>query len=213
MMLCKNPNPMAYSPDDGPDFFDLVVLSLARRDTLAPFLFIRCLNLDEAISSLNQKPRKLLDQFTYFTSSISSTESNVNLCIGKSWSVMDMLLTIGKSDLSEKIRWEYAKVVVVSLLLFGCIIWTLMNFTKSLMGTKQECYMMFWTNSISSTPLNSSSMTTYLPSQKPSKLDRWSKGELISYILLWTPAHGHTSVGWPAKKLYTSVSVQSLNGI
>ena len=36
-------------------------------------------------------------------------------------------------------------------------------------GTKQEYYMLFWTNPESNTPQNSSSMDTYLPSNKPSK--------------------------------------------
>ena len=72
------------------------------------------------------------------------------------------------------------------------------------MGTTQECYML-WTNPGSSTLQNSDYMDTYLPSHKPSnenKLDSeycwWSKSQLISNILLWTPTHGHTSTDWPA---------------
>ena len=38
-----------------------------------------------AISSLNAKPLKFEDQFSYSRSNISSTESNVNICIGKAW--------------------------------------------------------------------------------------------------------------------------------
>ena len=38
---------------------------------------------DGAISTLGSKPLKLIDQFTYFGSNISSTESDVNICIGK----------------------------------------------------------------------------------------------------------------------------------
>ena len=40
---------------------------------------------------------------------------------------------------------------------------------KSLMGTTQGSYVLFWTNPGSSTPQNSSCTATYLPSQKPSK--------------------------------------------
>ena len=34
-----------------------------------------------AISTLSGKPLKLVDKFTYFSSIISSTESDVNICI------------------------------------------------------------------------------------------------------------------------------------
>ena len=40
-------------------------------------------NQDGAISSLNGKFLKLVDQFIYLGSDISSTESDVNICIGK----------------------------------------------------------------------------------------------------------------------------------
>ena len=37
----------------------------------------------DTTSSLNGKPLKLIDQFIYLNSNISSTESNNNICIGK----------------------------------------------------------------------------------------------------------------------------------
>ena len=40
-------------------------------------------NQNDAISSLNKKPLKLVDQFIYFGSNISSTESDVNRHISK----------------------------------------------------------------------------------------------------------------------------------
>ena len=36
---------------------------------------------EEAISTLSGRPRKLEDKFTYFGSNISSTESDVNICL------------------------------------------------------------------------------------------------------------------------------------
>ena len=44
-----------------------------------------CFKQDEAIATLNPKPKKLIDQFKYLGSNISSTESNVNICIGRSF--------------------------------------------------------------------------------------------------------------------------------
>ena len=62
------------------------------------------------------------------------------------------------------------------------------------MGTTQEYYILFWTNSGSNTPQNSSCMTTYFLSPKTIQIRQTkhvghycrSKDELISNILLWT---------------------------
>ena len=40
-------------------------------------------NQDNAILSLDSKSLKLIPQFIYLSSNISSTESDVNICIGK----------------------------------------------------------------------------------------------------------------------------------
>ena len=42
-----------------------------------------CFKQDEAISTLNGKPLKLVDQFIYLGSNISFTESIVNIHLGK----------------------------------------------------------------------------------------------------------------------------------
>ena len=61
-------------------------------------------NQNCVISSLKDKPLKLVDQFIYIGSNISSTESHVNIRIGKAWIVIDMLIIIWKSDLYDKIK-------------------------------------------------------------------------------------------------------------
>ena len=40
------------------------------------------------ISGLSGKPPKLVDQLTYLNSTISSTESDVNICLAKAWNAM-----------------------------------------------------------------------------------------------------------------------------
>ena len=52
-------------------------------------------NSDEAISTFIGKLLKLVDQF--FSNNISSTESDVNICIGMAWIVIDSLSTKWKS--------------------------------------------------------------------------------------------------------------------
>ena len=83
-----------------------------------------CFNKDGAISSLNGKPLKFVDQFIYLSSNISSTESNVNICIGKVRTAIDRLLIIWKSDLSDKIKLEFFQTVAMSVQLYGSTIWT-----------------------------------------------------------------------------------------
>ena len=49
---------------------------------------------DDAIFTLNNKSLKLFDYFTYQSSDIPSTESDVNILIWEVWIAIDRLLTI-----------------------------------------------------------------------------------------------------------------------
>ena len=53
------------------------------------------------ISTLNGGFLKLVDKFTYLGSSVSSTESDINMCQTKAWTAIDRPLLIWKSDLSH----------------------------------------------------------------------------------------------------------------
>ena len=61
-------------------------------------------NEDGAISSLNGKPLILVDHFIFLGSNISSTESDVNIRLGKKRVVIVRLTTIWKSDLSDNLK-------------------------------------------------------------------------------------------------------------
>ena len=56
-----------------------------------------CFKQKEAISTL-----KLVDQFTYLDNNISSTKSDINICLMKAWDAIERLLIIWKSNLSDK---------------------------------------------------------------------------------------------------------------
>ena len=60
-----------------------------------------CFKGEGAISTLNSRPRKLVDKFIYISSNISSTESDVNICLAKAWIALDKLLIIWKSNQSH----------------------------------------------------------------------------------------------------------------
>ena len=79
------------------------------------------------ISTWSWKQMKLVDQFTYFGSNISSTETDVNIHRGKACTTIDRLSFIWKSVLSDKIKWDFLLAVVVPLLMYGCTTWMLMK--------------------------------------------------------------------------------------
>ena len=83
-----------------------------------------CFKREEAISSLSGKPLKLIDKFTYLSSSISSTISDVNIHLSKVQTVIDMLSILRKTDLFDKIKRDFFQAVAVSILLYGCTTWT-----------------------------------------------------------------------------------------
>ena len=77
------------------------------------------------ISTLNGSSLKLVDKFTYLGSSVSSTEKDINIRLVKSWTAIDRLSVIWKSDLTDKIKYSFFQAVVVLILLYGCTTCTL----------------------------------------------------------------------------------------
>ena len=100
-------------------------------------------NHDGTISTLNGKPLKLVDHFTYLGSNISTNESDVNIRTAKSRTIIDRLLIKWKSDLSDKIKWEFFQAVAVSLLLYGCITWTWTKLLEKKPETTKRCGVLF----------------------------------------------------------------------
>ena len=77
---------------------------------------------DGTIFTLQDKPLKFVSQFTYLSSNISSTESNVIICLDKAWAAIDRLTTTWKYNLSYKIKLKFLQIIAVSVLLYGCVI-------------------------------------------------------------------------------------------
>ena len=112
-----------------------------------------CFRQNRAIAILNGKLLKLVNQFIYLSSNISSTESNVSVHIGKAWTAIDKLSIIWKCSLSHEIKCEFFLGVAVSILLYSCNTWALAKCIekKDRWQTTQEGYVLFWTNLGSST--------------------------------------------------------------
>ena len=127
-------------------------------------------NLEGDISTLNCSSLKLVDKFTYLSSSISSTESDISMCLVKAWTAIDRLLIIWKSDLSDKIKWNFIRASVETLLLYGCTTWMRTKCMKKKLGRNYTRMLQAILNkSWKEYPQNSSCMATYFLSLKPLK--------------------------------------------
>ena len=63
-----------------------------------------CFNQTGDISTLGGSPLKLVDKFTYFGSSVSTTEKDIAMRLTKAWTAIDRLLVIWKSDQPNKMK-------------------------------------------------------------------------------------------------------------
>ena len=77
------------------------------------------------ISTLDGSSLKLVDKFTYLGSSVSSTEKDIDTQLTKAWTAIDKLSIIWMSDLTDEMKRTFFQAAVVSILLYGCITWTL----------------------------------------------------------------------------------------
>ena len=93
-----------------------------------------CYNYTGDISTQDGTPLKLVDNFTYQRSSVSSTEKDTDTWLTKAWTAIDRLSIIWKSDLTDKMKRSFFQAVVVSILLYGCTTWTLTKRLEKLDG-------------------------------------------------------------------------------
>ena len=89
-----------------------------------------CYNQIGDIPTLDGTSLKLVDKFTYLSSSVPSTEKDIDTRLTKAWTVIDRLSIIWKSELTDKIKRSFFQTAVVSILLYGCTTWTLTKWLK-----------------------------------------------------------------------------------
>ena len=153
-----------------------------------------CFNQRGGISTLNGSSLKLVDKFTYLGSSISSTEKDID--------------TRWKSDLTDKIKRSFFLAAVVSILLYGCTIWTLTKqMEKRPDGNYTRMLRVILNKSWRQHPTKHQLYGHLPPITKIIKVRRtrhagqcWrSRDELIIDVLLWTPSHSRAKAGRPAR--------------
>ena len=156
-------------------------------------------NQTSDISTLDRTSLKLEDRFTYLGSSISSTEKDIDTRLTKAWTAIDKLSIIWKSDLTDKMKCSFFQAAAVSILLYGCITWTLTKrLEKKLDGSYTRMLRAILNKSWRQHPTRHQLYGHLPPFTKAIQARRtrhaghcWrNKDELISDVLLWTPTYG-----------------------
>ena len=167
-----------------------------------------CYNQTGDISTLDGTSLKLVDKFTYFGSSISSTEKDIDTRLTKAWTAIDRLSIIWKSDLIDKMKRIFFQAAVVLILLYGCTTWMLTKrLEKKIDGNYTEMLRAILNKSWRQNPTSHQLYGHLPPITKTIQVRRarhaghcWrSRDELMSDVLLWTPTYGRAKAGRPAR--------------
>ena len=167
-----------------------------------------CYNQTGDITTLDRASLKLVDKFTYLGSSVSSTEKDIDTWLTKALTAIDRLSIIWKSALTDKMKRSFFQAAVVSILLYGCTTLTLTKrLKKKLDGNYIRMLRAILNKSCRQHPTRHQLYGHLPPIKKTIQVRRtrhakhcWrSKEELISDVLLWTPAYGQANAGRPAR--------------
>ena len=146
---------------------------------------------------VQHKPTKL------FSDNQRWTEKDIDTRLTKAWTPIDKL-----SDLTDKIKRSFFQAAVVSILLYGCTTWTLTKrLKKKLDGNYTRMLRAILNKSWRQHPTRHQLYGHLPPITKTIQVRRtrhaghcWrSKDDLISDVLLWTPAYGQAKAGRPAR--------------
>ena len=167
-----------------------------------------CYNQTGDISTLDGTLLKQVDKFTYLGSSVSSTEKDIDTRLTKALTAINRLSIIWKSDLTDKMKRSFFQAAVVSILLYGCTTWTLTKrLKKKLDSNYSRMPRAILNKSWRQHPTRHQLYGHLPPITKTIQVRQtrhaghcWrSRDELISDVLLWTPAHGWAKAGRPAR--------------
>ena len=163
-----------------------------------------CFNQKGDISTLGGTSLRLVVKFTYLGSSVSSTEKDIDIRLTKAWTAIDRLSIIWKSNLTDKMKRSFFQAAVVSILLYGCTTWTLTKrLEKKLDGNYTRMLRAILNRSWQQHPARRQlyghlpPITTTIQARRTRHAGHcWrSKDEIVSDVLLWTPAYGQSKAG------------------
>ena len=151
---------------------------------------------------------ELVDKFTYLGSSVSSTEKDIDSRLTKSWTAIDRLSIIWKSDLTDKMKCSFFQAAVILILLYRCTTWTLTKWLKKKLDGNYTRMLQAILNKSWWQHLTRHQLYSHLPPiMKTIQVRRtrhachcWrSRDVLISDVLLWTTTYGQAKAGQPAR--------------
>ena len=165
------------------------------------------INTDHKARSVNGTQLKSVDNYTYLGSEISSMDKKIKIRIAKSWSALDKLSSIWKSNLTATLKRNFFRAVVESVLLYGSEAWTLTKkLERKLDGTYTRMLRVVF-NISWKLHLNKKLYGNIPTLSKTIRESRTrfaghcfrSENEIISGVLMWMPAHGFTKRGRPKR--------------
>ena len=164
-----------------------------------------CFNQKGDISTLDGTSLKLVDKFTYLGSSVSSTEKDNDTRRTKAWTAIGRLSIIWKSNLTDKVKRSFFQAAVVSI--YGFTTWTPTKRLEKLDGNYTRMLRAVLNKSWQQHPTKHQLYGYLPPIRKTIQARRtrhaghcWrSKDEIVSDVLLWTPAYGQSKAGRPAQ--------------
>ena len=142
---------------------------------------------------------------TTFCKEVATT---IYIHIMKAWTAIDRLSIIWKSDLTDKMKRSFFQAAVVLILLYGCTTWTLTkwlekkldsNYTRMLRAILNKSWRQHPTRHQLYSHRPPITITIQVRRTRHTGHCRRSKDELISDVLLWTPAYGQAKAGRPAR--------------
>ena len=80
---------------------------------------------NEKMKSLYDKDIKKVSDVKYPGSYIQSTENDINIRLAKSWAALNKMNVILKSRLPDRIKRNFFRATIESVLVYGSISWTL----------------------------------------------------------------------------------------
>ena len=163
-----------------------------------------CYNQTGDISTLDGTSLKLVEEFTYLGSSVSSTEKDIET----RWTAINRLSIIWKSDLTDKMKRSFFRAAVVSILLYGCTTRTLTkrlekkpdgNHTRMLRAILNKSWRQHPTRHQLYGHLPPITETIQVRRTRHAGHCWGSRDKLISDVLLWTPTYGRAKAGRTAR--------------
>ena len=160
------------------------------------------------LRSQTGKDLKRVKDFIYLGSWINTTERDLSVRIAKSWAASNKMDIIWKSALDRKLKVQFFRATVESVLLYGSETWTLTAqqerkldgcYTRLLRASLNISWKQRLTNKVLYGNIPPVSQTVRERRLRFAGHCLRANSECISQVILWKTCHGKRSVGRPAK--------------